>query len=267
LGLAAVAVAGAVFLAQPAPVILTTVGTTLAEDVTLVTLPSDAFLTQMHVRVGDRVAQGDLLAEFRSRALDDALAEERLAASIEQLTAQAAFAENDIATFQLANQRLEIVQARIAQLAARQQELRMTAPTAGQVISAMSSNVAGLFGTTGQEVVQLQTTDAMRVAMELSRLDARMVAPDMTGTAYFRGLSQRNFNVTVLSPPSVSIDPNSGAERIVTAARVDEPQGLIVGMTGFLRLQGPDAPRIVGYGRYVAEFIREKSWTYLGLQL
>jgi multidrug efflux pump subunit AcrA (membrane-fusion protein) len=266
-GLAAAFVGLGVFLAQPTPTILTTVGTTVATDVTSVALPSDAFLTRMHVRVGDQVAAGDIIGEFTSRTLDDALAEERLTASVEQLTAQAAMSENNFGTFQLANQRLEISQARIAQLEARRAELVVKAPVNGHVISAMAGNVAGLFGQAGQEVAQLQTSDAMRVRMELSRMDARLIQPGMTGTAYFRGLSQKSFDVDVISPPSLFVDPNSGQSLIESKASVSQPDGLIVGMTGFLRLEGPVAPRYVGYGRFISEYIREKSWIYLGLRL
>ena len=266
-GFAAIFAGLAVFLVQPAPTILTTVGSTVAADVTSITLPSDAYLTKMHVRVGDEVRAGDLIAEFTSRTLEERLAEERLSASVEQLTAQAAMAENDFGTFQLANQRLEIAQARIDQIVARQQELIVKAPVSGHVISAMASNVTGLFARLGEEVAQLQTSDAMGVRMELSRMDARLVTPGMTGTAYFRGLSQQSFDVAVTEPPSLYVDPNDGRSIIESKANVAAPDGLIVGMTGFLRLEGPQAPRYVGYSRFVAEFIREKSWTYLGLRL
>ena len=265
---AAAAVVGVgYFLAQPAPTILTAVGTTTAADVTVVTLPSDAYLTEMQVRVGDAVKAGDVLGVFTSRSLEDALAEERLNASVEQLTAQAAMAENNYATYQLAAQRLEIAQTRINQLTARKEELTVLAPTDGHVISAMTDTVSGVYAQTGAEVVQLQTSDEMQVVLELSRMDARLIGPGMEGTAYFRGLSQKAFEVEIASQPAVVTNPETGDMRIETKADVLAPEGLIVGMTGFLRLNGPEAPRYVGYARYVSEFVREKSWTYLGLHL
>ena len=267
IGFLAAMVATGFYLAQPTSTILTTVGTTIAADVTSVTLPSDAYLARMHVRVGDSVEAGDIIGEFTSRSIEDAIAEERLNASVENLTAQAALADNDYATFQLANQRLEIAQERITQLTERQAELTVAAPTAGRVISAMSDSVSGLFGSTGQEIAQLQTSEAMRVQMELSRMDARLVGNGMTGTAYFRGLSQRSFDVAVDAQPAVYTNPETGENRIETKARVADPDGLIVGMTGFMRLNGPDAPRYKVWSRHVSEFIREKSWTYLGLHL
>lgn len=255
------------FLWQPAPTILTAVGTTVAADVTVVTLPSDAYLTRMHVRVGDTVRAGDVLGAFTSRMLDEALAEERLNASVEQLTAQAAMAENNYGTYQLANQRLEIAQTKIAQLTERQEALTLRAPVDGHVISAMSDSVAGVFAQTGQEVAQLQTSPDIDVRLELSRMDARLIGPGMEGTAYFRGLARKAFDVDITSQPAVVINPETGESRIETKATVARPDGLIVGMTGFLRLNGPEAPRYEGYARYIAEFVREKSWTYLGLHL
>lgn len=267
LAIAAALAGGVYFLAQPAPTILTAVGTTVAADVTVVTLPSDAYLKRMHVRVGDTVSAGDVLGEFSSRTLDDAIAEERLNASVEQLTAQAAMAENNYGTFQLANQRLEIAQTRIDQLVARKDALNIIAPTDGHVIFAMSDSVSGLFAQTGREVVQLQTSPDMQVRLELSRMDARLIKPGMNGTAYFRGLSQKAFDVAIAAQPAAIANPETGETRIETKADVAGADGLIVGMTGYLRLNGPDAPRYVSYSRYVAEFVREKSWTYLGLHL
>ena len=255
------------FLWQPAPTILTAVGTTVAADVTVVTLPSDAYLTRMHVRVGDTVKAGDVLGEFASRTLDEALAEERLNASIEQLTAQAAMAENNYGTYQLANQRLEIAQTRIAQLTERQAALTVRAPVDGHVISAMSDTVSGIFAQTGHEVAQLQTSPAMDVRLELSRMDARLIGPGMVGTAYFRGLARQSFDVDIASTPAMVINPQTGESRIETKATLARSEGLIVGMTGFLRLKGPEVPRYEGYARYLAEYVREKSWTYLGLHL
>jgi hypothetical protein len=106
----------------------------------------------------------------------------------------------------------------------------------------------------------------MQVQVELSRMDARLVTVGMSGTAYFRGLSARSFAVEILGPPSTVTQPQTGQSSIQTMASISAPEGVIVGMTGFLRLEGPTAPRIVGLGRYVTEFIREKAWTYLGLQ-
>lgn len=266
LGLAFLALA--VYLAQPAPLVVTVTGTTMGAEVTVAALPSDAYLRKMHVRVGDQVTQGALLAEFYSPALQEAQAEELLNASIEQLNGQSALAENNYAAYQISTQRLEIAQTRLAQIAERQARLQVLAPATGRVISAMPDSLTGNYAPTGEEVAAIQTSSAMRMRLETTRMDARLIGADMRGQVYFRGLTGEAYGLRVLTPAMLRVDAQTGAEHVEALAEIDQGDTarLIVGMAGFARLEGPEAPRIVGVTRYVTEFIRVKAWTYLGLR-
>jgi hypothetical protein len=256
-----------VWLALPAPIAVTATGEATARDLIVVAMPSDGFLKKMHVRPGDRVAIGDVLAEFDSPSLRDMLAEEQLNATIETLSAQAALAENRYSDYQISTERLKIVTTRIAQISDRIAGLRIAATAEGEVIEAMPDSTTGAFARTGDKVAAIQTSDAMRMKLTFARLDARLVLPDMTGTAYFRGTAGRTFDLRVLTPATVIEDPRSGNEVIEAVAEIADPEGVIAGMSGVASLDGPRAPRIVSYGRYAYEFVRRVSWTSLGLKL
>ena len=259
--------AAAIWLALPAPIAVTATGEAIAQDTTVLAMPSDGFLKQIHVRPGDRVARGDLLAEFDSPSLRDMLAEEQLNATVETLSAQAALAENRYSDYQISTERLKIVTTRIAQIADRIAGLSVLATVDGEVIEAMPDSITGAFARTGDRIVAIQTSDAMRMKLTFARLDARLVLPDMTGAAYFRGTAGQSFKLRVLTRATVREDPQTGTEAIEAIAEIADPQGVIAGMSGVANLDGPRAPRIVSYGRYAYEFIRKISWTSLGLKL
>lgn len=265
--LAAAAAAIAVFLVLPAPMILTTTGTTLGADVTVAAIPSDSYLRRMDVRVGDIVAKGDPIGEFYSPTIEDDEAEAALSASVERLNAQAALADNEYGAYQLASQRYEISSKRLEHLGKRREALMVRSPAAGRVTTALPGNLVGRHVPRGESVASIQTTPGMLIEIDLSRMDARHVAPGMPGKVHFRGLGGDAWGIRVLTPSTVTLLPNGGGEHITALAQVlgDDTDRLIVGMAGFARLEGPTAPRIIGYGRYVGEFLREKAWIYLGL--
>lgn len=264
--LAAVLAATAIWLALPAPLVITASGEAAAADQALVTVPSDAFLKKVHVRSGDAVSAGSLIAEFDSPSLQNMLAEERLNATVEALNGQSAFAENRYADYQISVERLTIIETRVAQISDRIAALRIVATADGKVIEALPDNVTGAFVRTGEQVAAIQTTDAMRMTLSFARMDAHLIAPGMTGEVYFRGLAGRTYALRILTPATVRKDPQGQFDIIEAVAEVDAPQGVIAGMTGVASLDGPNSPRIVSYGRYAYEFIRKGTWIYLGLK-
>lgn len=265
--LAGVGAALALFLLWPAPLIISTTGNTMGADVTVVALPAEAYLRQMAVRVGDEVKKGDLIGEFFSPSLENAISETELSASVERLNAQTALAKNDYAAYQLAAQRFEIGKKQLENLSHRKETLTLRAPAAGRIISALSSTITGKYTPVGEAAASIQTSDGMLVEVVLTRMDARFVTQGMTGSVYFRGLGGESFGLEVITPATVSYRPDTGEQVITALAKVTNgnQDQLIVGMAGFARLEGDTVPRIVSYGRYAGEFIREKAWTYLGL--
>ena len=262
----AAGLAAAVWLLWPVPAKITLSGAALPEEARVAALATDANLVEMRVRVGDTVTEGDVVARFASQQLAAELAQEDLNIAVEDLNAQAAMSENDYGAYQLAQSRRAIAEARRAQAASRIAALDVAAPASGRVISALPQNMIGANIATGRDVVTVQTGDGYLMSLTPSRVDARRLSRGMTGEARFRGLAAR-YPVELLTPPALVKDGPNGAERLEVIGRITggDRAALLAGLSGYARIQGETAPRIVGMSHYLIEYLRTVSWTYLGL--
>ncbi|MBV7407467.1 efflux RND transporter periplasmic adaptor subunit [Maritimibacter sp. DP1N21-5] len=263
---AAVAVTAMVWLLWPAPARITLSGTALPAEGRVAALASDANLVEMRVRVGDAVTEGEVVARFASQQLAAELAQEELNIGVEDLNAQAAMSDSDYGAYQLALSRRALAEARRDQAAAKIDALTVTAPASGRVIAALPPNMIGANVATGRDVITVQTGDGFVMSLTPSRVDARRLTAGMVGEARFRGLAAR-FPVELVTPPALVADGQNGAERLEVIAQVTggDRARLLAGLTGYARIEGERAPRVLGIGYYLVEYLRTVSWTYLGL--
>ncbi|RRH73847.1 efflux RND transporter periplasmic adaptor subunit [Falsigemmobacter faecalis] len=264
-------VAGAALLlalAWPVPEKITLTGTAEPENAKVAALSSDAVLEAMLVRVGDLVGEGQPVARFRSVQLAEAAAQERLNIAVEDLNAQGAMAKNDYGAVQLHESRRRLSEARLADTEARIARLTVTAPAAGRVVGALPPHVTGGSFPTGREVVRVQTGQDFLMELMPSNVDARRLRVGMTGLAMFRGLTDREYAIEVISPPALVRDPQSGRDTLQLVARLSDPDDrLLAGLSGYARLEGETRPRLLGLSHYLIEYVRTRIWTYLGLHL
>ncbi|WP_283180148.1 hypothetical protein [Gemmobacter sp. 24YEA27] len=258
----------ALFLAWPVPERITLTGVATPEHSVIAALSSDAVLEEMLVRVGDQVGEGQPMARFRSTTLSEQAAQERLNISVEELNAQAAMAKNDYGAVRLHESRRQIAEARLAEVQRRIDQLVILAPAAGRVISALPPHATGGSFTTGREVAQIQTGSDFVMVLTPSTGDARRLTTGMKGSAMFRGLSDAEYRVTVISPPALVRNSQTGTDHLELIARIDPGDDrLLAGLTGYARLEGETTPRILGLTHYLTEYARTTLWTYLGLRL
>ncbi len=262
---AALALGG--FLLWPVPQKITLTGVAAPAGSAVAALTSDAVLEAMLVRVGDRVTEGQPVAVFRSAALAEQAAQERLNIAVEDLNAQAAMAENNYGAVRLYQSRRQIAEARLAEIQRRLDQLSLTAPAAGRVIAALPPHVLGGSFTAGRDVVEVQTGAEFLMVLTPSRVDARRLHVGMTGEAMFRGLTDTAYPVEVISPPALVRDPQTGVDRLELTARIaGGDDRLLAGLTGYARLEGETTPRILGLAHYLIEYLGTTTWTYLGLR-
>lgn len=258
----------AVFLAWPVPEKITLTGVATPEQSVVAALSSDAALDEVLIRVGDRVAAGQPLARFRSTTLSEQAAQERLNIAVEDLNAQAAMAKNEYGAVRLHESRRQIAEARLAELQRRIDELVILAPAEGRVISALPAHATGGTFTTGRDVAQIQTNSDFVMVLTPSTGDARRLVTGMQGRAVFRGLSDAEYRVTVISPPALVRNSQTGTDHLELTARIEGGDDrLLAGLTGYARLEGNTTPRILGLTHYLTEYARTTLWTYLGLRL
>lgn len=265
-GLAAVL---ALWLVWPAPTWLTVTGNSVPDSTVTASLPTDATLLQMLVSVGMDVTIGQPLARLFSASLQERRAQEILSINVEELSAQAAMAENNFGAFQLAQKRGEIAKTRLAQLEARIAELTVKAPVAGWIVAAVPGSDTGAALQAGSPIAQIQTKPAFLVRLNPARVDARILTVGLSGQIYFRGLADRTYEIKMITPPVATMDRATGTEKLEAFAQVLTPDDgrLMGGLSGYARISGPRQMRIFSLTRYMAEYIRVQAWTYLGLAL
>jgi hypothetical protein len=258
-----------IWLLWPAPIWLTVTGVSVPDSTVTASVSQDATLQQMFVRVGDQVAKDQPIAQLFSAQLEERRAQESLQIKVEELSAQAAMAKNDFGAFQLAEQRGEIAKTRLAQLEARIAELAIKAPVGGLIVAAVPDSNKGAAVPRGSQIAQIQTAPEFVVRLNPARLDARLLTRGMVGQIYFRGLGDRTYALEMITPPVAILDPATRAEKLEAFAKITAADDgrLMGGLSGYARIQGPRQLRIFSLTRYMAEFVRLKAWTYLGLPL
>lgn len=264
-GVAALVAVG-VYLAMPAPVYVSNFARAQASQSITVALPFGAFLEDSLVRPGQMLAQGEVAAVLRSPEIENGIAEQKVSYNLEKINAQDALNAGFYGEFQLAEKRAEIALLRQRQLESRQAQLTVTSPVDSRVVSALPEGDRGDFLSPGAPIVTLQPTSRFDVMIDLAPQDSALVQAGQTGHVFFRGLSDETFDLTVLSAATQIADPDTGEMRMMTRARlVDGDQAdLLVGMSGFARIETRSAPRIVGLTRPIVNYVRLTLWKTLG---
>ncbi|MDG4650213.1 efflux RND transporter periplasmic adaptor subunit, partial [Roseibacterium sp. SDUM158017] len=268
-GALAAALALVLWLAWPAPRVVTATGLARPAEAVTVALHFDAFLEAMEVSVGDTVAAGDVIAEFNAPALQERRAEVALQILVEEVSAQSALAQNDYGAFVLSEQRIAAQQRRLDNIDARLEGLSLRAPVGGRVVAAMSRGQTGSFVAAGEEVALLQEAPRFALTLEFLRVDAPLVAPGQRGEVYFRGISGESFPFLVTTPVLVERNATSGEERLTARATIeaDDQSRLLTGLSGYGRILSDPAPRGLNFARYAIEYVKVRAWSYLGLRL
>jgi multidrug efflux pump subunit AcrA (membrane-fusion protein) len=259
----------ALWLVWPAPTWLTVTGSSLPDATLAIALPSDATLQQMLVRVGQTVEKGAPIAQLFSAQLQERRSQEELSIKVEELAAQAAMSENNFGSFQLSKQRAEIAKTRLAQIVARIEQLNVTAPASGLIVSAVPDSTKGAALPQGTTLAEVQTSPKFLVRLNPARVDARLLEVGQAGKIYFRGLSDRTYDMRIITPPVATMDPNTRVETLEAYAQVttEDDGRLMGGLSGYARIAAPRQMRILSLTRYVREYIRVTAWNYLGLPL
>ncbi len=258
-----------VFLAFPVPLKISSTGQSIAASAVTAALPVGAYLDETMVRPGDTVEKGDALATFRSPELEQQKAEEELNEMVESINAQDALARDNYAEFQLAEQRGNIATLRLEQIANQINQLSVVAPVTGRVTDALPIGMRGRFIQPGTSVAEIQDIETFDLLIEVAGLDAPLIAIGQIGQVYFRGLSDDFYTIKVIAKPVLRQDQNSGETYLELRVRITDgdQSKLLVGLSGFAKIEVGREPNIVALTRYAVEYVRLFAWKYLGLHV
>ncbi len=115
-------------------------------------------------------------------------------------------------------------------------------------------------------MVVLQPTATFDLVIDISDRDSALVQAGQSGHVFFRGLSDETFDFETLSTATQTVEPTTGEMRTLVRARVlDADQAdLLVGLSGFAKIETRTAPRIVGLTRPLVDYVRLTLWKTLG---
>ena len=82
-------------------------------------------------------------------------------------------------------------------------------------------------------------------------------------------MSSEDFTFDVSQPAVHLFDETSQSTRLVARGvlQTGPQERLIVGLSGYAKVEIGTAPRITVLTRYVTEYMREKLWLYLNIQV
>ncbi|MEC7963156.1 MAG: HlyD family efflux transporter periplasmic adaptor subunit, partial [Pseudomonadota bacterium] len=258
-----------VWLALPAPLKVTATATSLPASAQAMALPFEAFLEQMHVRVGDQVAAGDPIADLRAPNLLDQRADLVAQIAIEEVSAQSALSANDYGAYVLSEQKIAQNRKRLDQLEERLAQLRLRAPFDARVVQALGHEVLGAYQPTGENIAVVQPENRYAARLKIARVDAPLLQVGQSGEIWFRGISGQEWQLNVTSAPSLTVDPTTGEEELTLKAELlgQDQARLFAGLTGFARIEAGEQMRALVLSRYAREYIRMKLWTWFDFQL
>ena len=199
--------------------------------------PRDGFLNAVHVRAGDTVRAGEILAEFDVREL--VLRQSRIDAQIAQAQSRrmGAMAEFNTAMVQISDAEIAAMSAERDLIALLLTQSRLVAEEDAIVIS---GNVVERVGTAmrhGEPMFELAPLAGFTVAIDIPQRDITEVDPGQGGWLKLTALPFDSFPVE-LERVSLSATGQDGAPGFVGLARLDaEHEAFRSGMQGTVQIE------------------------------
>jgi hypothetical protein len=238
---------------------------TLIEGATqrAVVAPFESFLAEAHVRAGERVTAGQLLARLDDRDLQ--LERVRWASEREQSDSKYrdALAKRDRSASRILAAQIAQADAQLALVDEKLARTRLVASHDGVVVSGDLSQLLGAPLEQGKVLFELAPLDAYRVVLQVDERDIGYVAPQQRGVLALTGLSGRTLPFTVRTVTSVST-PRDGRNYFrVEAALEEAPPTLRPGMEGVGKLAAGEARLAWIWTRTFMDWARIAFWSFL----
>lgn len=226
--------------------------------------PADGFIRQNHVRPGDQVKAGQVLAE---------LAEQDLQLERNKWSSELAQHENSYAAAMARADRTQLVisQARAdearAQLALVDEQLgriRLEAPFDGVVIRGDLSQSLGAPVQRGDVLLTIAPKDRFRVIVEVDERDIARIRVAQQGSLALSALPWDTLplRITRITPLASPVEGKNVFE--VEAALENQPDSLRPGLRGVARIAVGEAPLLWAWTHRLTDWLRLKAWGLWG---
>ncbi len=224
---------------------------------------ADGFLQQTHVRPGDRVRAGEVLAQLSSQDLE--LERRRRESELRQHenAYRAALARNDRAQMVVSQSRAAQAQALLALAETQLERSRLVAPFDGVVIKGDLTQNLGAPVHKGEVLMLLSPSDSFRLIVEVDEGDIAAVRPGQGGRLALaaRPEAALRFTTRRVVPLATAADGRNYFE--VEAALEDAPPDLRPGLSGVAKIEV--GRRSLGWLLFhrAADWLRIALWTVL----
>jgi multidrug resistance efflux pump len=238
---------------------------TLIEGATqrAVVAPFEGFLAEAHVRAGDRVRAGQLLARLDDRDLQ--LERVRWTSEREQAERKyrEALAKRDRSASRILAAQVSQSEAQLALVEEKLARTRLAAPYDGIVVSGDLSQLLGAPLEHGKVLFELAPLDAYRVVLQVDERDIGYVQAAQRGELALAGHTARTLPFTVRSVTSVST-PRDGRNYFrVEAALEQAPVTLRPGMEGVGKVSAGEARLAWIWTRTFTDWARIAFWSWM----
>ncbi|MBL8382468.1 MAG: HlyD family efflux transporter periplasmic adaptor subunit [Burkholderiales bacterium] len=226
----------------------------------VVAAPTDGFVKTVHVRPGDRVAEGQLLAELAGEDLE--LERRKLDAEIAQHEGalRAALARDDRAQYASAAARADAAAAQLALIDEQRSRSRLAAPIAGIVIKGDLTQSLGAPVARGDALLTLAPAGSYRLIVEVDERDMPHLAAGARGSLTLAALPEDAiaFRVSRITPVAIARDGRNAFE--VEGTLEHPPAAVRPGLQGVARIHAGE--RALGWiwGHRLIDWLRLRLW-------
>ncbi|MEQ1661561.1 MAG: HlyD family efflux transporter periplasmic adaptor subunit [Thiobacillus sp.] len=228
----------------------------------VLTAPADGFLHKAHVRPGDRVAAGQLLAELADqdllvelRGLEAELAQHQNA----QLSAQA---HSDRTEYSVNQGRAEAVRARVELLQQQIERSQLRAPFAGVVIQGDLSQSIGAPIERGVELFTLSPSSGYRVMIQAEESEIAELRTGQSGRLILAALPARPLSLKIERITPLAQTDADKHYFAVYATLAGKLPTLRPGMQGYAKIEVDKRPLLVGWVQRSLNWTRLKLWSW-----
>ncbi len=234
-----------------------------AEICRSVVAPQQGYIAAAHVRAGDLVQEGDLLATLDDQELR--LEQRKWQSQRAQLAKEyrKALAGMDRAEVAILKAKRAQVEAQLKLVEQQLARATLIAPLSGLIVKGDLSQALGSPVTRGEVLYEVAPTDGYRVVMKVDDRDIGRVSRGQKGQLKLSGMPDRAINITIdrLTPVSLT----EGGRNFFRVEAVMENQSDLMrpGMEGIAKIEIGRAKLIWIWTRRLVEWLRLFVWNRL----
>lgn len=229
----------------------------------LVASPTKGYLKAVHVRPGDTVRAGQLLAELGERDLE--LERNKLRSEVAQHdgAAAAALAKGDRAAMAVAQSKGEEARAQLGLIDHQLEQVQLTAPIAGVLIQGDLAQSIGMPIDRGQTLFTVAPADRYRVIVELDERDIRRARIGQSGELALSALPWDTLGLEVKRvAPMAGITEGRNVFEIEAQLLGSAPAEIRPGLRGTAHLDAGQATLLSIWGNRALDLLRRWTWRW-----